>query len=547
MQTFTAKQTPLHEPNAGHAPSRERISSHHESDRLSSPPQRVARSWKVADPATTEHLFAVRHNFAQMGIFAPQPARIQRKLSINKAGDEYEQQADRIAEHVTRTPDRQIQRACACGGSCSKCSGDEESDPASMIQRYPSAPGDLSEAPPVVSEVLRSPGRPLDCSTSNFMESHFGFDFSRVRVHADSRAASSARAIDARAYTVGTHVVFANGEFAPSTADGRRLLAHELTHVVQQTAATMPPTRADAVGSVASPDLSSRKESGIASAKPSSSHDFQRITVLPGTGGGLSARCAGPLPFRPSLRQLPLNIRRAPQDLVQRDKPDPKPFVGCTPDNTMVDKPVNELKIAVKFAADLVDAALAAIERNDSSANYKNALATHFRSPNFSLLKDIHKSFRLIFFHLKPENFACASTNADFDECEKVEKGGFDIAFTPSGIGTGPSVLCPVFWFNKLACRAVTLIHESAHAVGIGDKGTHPPNRGSAGYPALNAPQPASQTSALRKDNPDAYGFFAAQIGRETDTECDKELPDVPISPRTTIKIEGKAPGSPKK
>ena len=84
MQTFTAKQTPLHEPNAGHAPSRERISSHHESDRLLSPPPRVARSWKVADPATTEHLFAVRHNFAQMGIFAPQPARIQRTCRSTK-------------------------------------------------------------------------------------------------------------------------------------------------------------------------------------------------------------------------------------------------------------------------------------------------------------------------------------------------------------------------------------------------------------------------------------------------------------------------------
>jgi hypothetical protein len=235
-----------------------------------------------------------------------------------------------------------------------------------------------------------------------------------------------------------------------------------------------------------------------------------------------------------------MGLSRATGDVVQRDKPEPKPFAGCTTDNTLEDKPVDALGKAVKFAANLVDAALAAIERNDSSnANYKAALAKHFRSPNFSDLKDIHRNFRFIFFHLKPENYACAATNDDFDECEKVVNNGFDIAFTPviSGIGTGATVLCPVFWFNNLACRAETLIHEAAHAVGIGDGSTHPPNRGQAGYPALDTPQPASQTVAARKDNPDAYGYFAAQIGRETDTECNKALPAAPISPRGAIKI----------
>jgi Domain of unknown function (DUF4157) len=549
VQTFAPKQTPLHEPDAGHVlSSGKRVPSHYENGRLS--PSSSQNDGEREGPQSGYDRTPLRigHNFAQMGIFAPQ--RIQRKLAINKPGDEYEQEADRVAEHVTRTPGPQIQRACACGGSCSKCSGDEESHSASILQRHPSAPGELSEAPPLVSEVLRSPGRPLDRSTSNFMESRFGYDFSHVRVHTDSRAASSARAIDARAYTLGTHVVFAKGQFEPSSSDGRRLLAHELTHVVQQTPARVPPAGADSGGSVASPDLSSRSDSGVASAKPSLVYDFRQPTDSQEAGGGPSVRRAGPPPpFGSSSRQLSVNIGRASQGLVQRDKPDPKPFVGCTPDNTLVDKPVNELAIAVKFAANLVDSALAAIERNDGSANYKVALAKHFRSPSFSDLKDIHKGFRLIFFHLKPENFACASTKEDFDECEKVVNRGFDIAFTPvsSGFAAGSSVLCPVFWFNNLACRALTLIHESAHAVGIGDGGTHPPNRGSADYPALDALQPASQTSVSRKDNPDAYGYFALQIGRETDTDCDKGMPDAPISPRDAIKFEGKAPDPPKK
>lgn len=92
------------------------------------------------------------------------------------------------------------------------------------------------EAPPIVHDVLRTPGRPLDPATRSFFEPRFQHDFSQVRVHDDSRAAESARAVQARAYTVGRHVVFNEGEFRPDSTEGRRTLAHELTHVVQQPA-----------------------------------------------------------------------------------------------------------------------------------------------------------------------------------------------------------------------------------------------------------------------------------------------------------------------
>jgi hypothetical protein len=94
--------------------------------------------------------------------------------------------------------------------------------------------------PPVVEETLRSSGQPLDLTTRRFMESRFGHDFSRVRVHTDARAVDSVRAVDALAYTVGTHVVFGAGQFAPGTARGKRVLAHELAHVVQQGNAAAP-------------------------------------------------------------------------------------------------------------------------------------------------------------------------------------------------------------------------------------------------------------------------------------------------------------------
>ncbi|HJQ31253.1 MAG TPA: DUF4157 domain-containing protein [Pyrinomonadaceae bacterium] len=91
-------------------------------------------------------------------------------------------------------------------------------------------------APPVVHEVLDMSGHPLDSATRGVMESRFGHDFSRVRVHTDKKAAESAREVGAQAYTVGRDIAFAPGRYAPETPSGLRLLAHELTHVVQQRA-----------------------------------------------------------------------------------------------------------------------------------------------------------------------------------------------------------------------------------------------------------------------------------------------------------------------
>ena len=126
-----------------------------------------------------------------------------------------------------------LQRKCACGGaggSCPECRKKEQ-----QLQR--SSAGTAAESttvPSVVHEVLRSPGQPLDSRTRAFFEPRFGHDFSAVRIHADGKAAESAHAVGASAWTVGNNVVFGAGRHEPSTIEGRRLLAHELTHVVQQ-------------------------------------------------------------------------------------------------------------------------------------------------------------------------------------------------------------------------------------------------------------------------------------------------------------------------
>jgi hypothetical protein len=101
------------------------------------------------------------------------------------------------------------------------------------VQKAHTHPRPSFLAPPIVHEVVRSPGRPLDEMSLRFFERRLGHDFSNVRVHSDARADASARSVDALAYTLGTNVVFRSGRYAPHTRAGRALLAHELTHVVQ--------------------------------------------------------------------------------------------------------------------------------------------------------------------------------------------------------------------------------------------------------------------------------------------------------------------------
>jgi len=123
--------------------------------------------------------------------------------------------------------------------------GDSTTSPGgeSRLRQHHSGKPDASPlaAPPVVREILGEPGQPLNAETRALMESRFGHDFSKVRVHADGKAAESAQAVNALAYTVGSDIVLGTGQYAPETNEGKQLLAHELTHVVQQGQGSTPP------------------------------------------------------------------------------------------------------------------------------------------------------------------------------------------------------------------------------------------------------------------------------------------------------------------
>ncbi|MGF6414019.1 DUF4157 domain-containing protein [Paraburkholderia sp. MM5482-R1] len=165
-----------------------------------------------------------------------QPSVIQRKLVIGAFDDPLEHEADLVADRVMGLPKPRPPISAAPRDINRKCSTCEEEEKAETVQRKPSlaAAASTREAPAGVEQALRSSGHPLDIYTRTHFEDRFGYDFSSVRVHTDAGAAASAASIGAAAYTAGADIVFGAGRYQPATSAGRRLLAHELTHVVQQ-------------------------------------------------------------------------------------------------------------------------------------------------------------------------------------------------------------------------------------------------------------------------------------------------------------------------
>ena len=143
---------------------------------------------------------------------------LQRKLAVGQVDDPLEHEADRVADQVMRLPANPTLALTA----------------APQMKRMAGSHLGPAAAPPIVHDVLRSPGQPLDAATRSAMEPRFGYDFSRVRVHSGAAAQRSAQDVSAHAYTVRHNIVFGGGRFQPGTHEGRRLLAHELTHVIQQ-------------------------------------------------------------------------------------------------------------------------------------------------------------------------------------------------------------------------------------------------------------------------------------------------------------------------
>jgi len=159
-----------------------------------------------------------------------EPPSIQRKLAVGSVNDPMEDEADATADRVMRMPDGFVQRKCA------ECEKEEQ-----LQRKEGGRPGSGSNGQPAVSEgtdqAIRSSagkGSSMDGATQSFMSSRMGHDFSNVKIHTDGAAVQMSRELSARAFTVGRDIYFNEGEYQPGSHDGRHLLAHELTHTVQQ-------------------------------------------------------------------------------------------------------------------------------------------------------------------------------------------------------------------------------------------------------------------------------------------------------------------------
>lgn len=219
--------------------------------------------WKQRDFQTEAHEQRPRvgPSFAEVGIRQSATPHVQAKLTVSHPADSAEKEADRVADAVMRMPSSQpaidkeedpaVQRACAACADEERVDRaiDEEKDVVQRatdgkaleqedekVQTKPHAQGVPQVTPALDAQIqsVHQGGAPLPREARAFFEPRLNADLSQVRVHTGAQASSVARQLDARAFTVGNDITFGAGQYQPSSSEGKRLIAHELTHVIQQ-------------------------------------------------------------------------------------------------------------------------------------------------------------------------------------------------------------------------------------------------------------------------------------------------------------------------
>jgi hypothetical protein len=384
---------------------------------------------------------------------------IQAKLAISQPGDIYEQEADRVADHVMRMPDPGIQRACsACtagGSTCAEC----ETEGQALLQPKTERP--FVTVGSVPDDFMRNLGRgePLDAATRAYFEPRFGHDFSNVRVHSSAAAQQSAHEVSANAYTVGNDIVFAAGRYAPTTGEGRRLIAHELTHVVQQ-------STSDAV-------------------RPGQDSEQTPVRNFHPTAA------AGPHIARQAAPAYGKACSRDP------NKVDPCQLARCSPGQ--------QTTATADFATGLryVNASVTALAAAPLSGFTSRAMDWYFGGHDTKTISSVSARLGCIATSLTsaPSRYGC---HPDYDALGYTCASGAalcghlarNICFTDAHFGSNPRT------------RAITAIHEAAHLEGMstGSASTNPDI-----YEHQNRFLDISPAQAVQ--NADSYALFAAAIG----------------------------------
>jgi hypothetical protein len=405
-----------------------------------------------------------------------------------------------------------LQRKCACGGTpdstgeCKACrkkklqSRSENLDLSSISH----SPSSVSEVPPIVHEVLRSPGQPLDAATLAFMEPRFGccfpnsklreprpdhtdakltlasprsaheeeadrvaervsggtalqiaaslrgHNFRHVRIHADERAAASARAVNALAYTVGSHIVFGSGQYLPDTGRGVQLLAHELAHVVQQ----------------------GHKGTGCS--------DAGTVVQQQSQTASLSSPAA------------------------------PGHFPGCSADHRLwLEDQLRRARNMIRIAQGMVATELTRSDRPNGPVTVAgSAINRYFHTNQERHIQVLLRRLARIEDCLSrgPSNWQCVSGGECRRICERIRIRGSMVACA------GPATavfLCPAHFRFENTAGALSLIHEAAHQAGLGLRsGAH--HRRTDIYEHERRFPTLTATEAL--NTPDAYAALVREL-----------------------------------
>jgi len=446
-----------------------------------------------------------------------------------------------------------LQRKCGCGktaeaeSECAECSRKKE------LQRRASGPAP-ERVPSVVRHVLESSGQPLSTEARDSMELRFGHDFSHVRVHSDARAGESARAVNALAFTVGSNIVFAPGEYQPSSHDGQRLLAHELTHVVQQRGAT---GSLSALSIADSGSQAEREADSVASSEPSHTSAPPRITPAapalhkqePGrfnAGLGLkyqidpklTAEFLAMCDMGQGDPNLCAQIRaRALPTLSGTKLPDPGVSLKITPEmmreaQDKVNPPIGGNQ-ATPAATD--PPAPARDQKSPWSSNLLGGTIVEYKSPSaqfkVSIPDGVAAKFRAQIHDAQYLRINIGvSTSAKFTASIKLDDVPIEISSTIDPVGNKASVSLRIFGSTgkcatSVAPSVVAKIQDAGQKVEAAWKALQPPNTPSTTAPA------ATSTAAKQPQTPPPTGLAKdfQDVKNTVQGVVDKVQPEIEI------------------
>ncbi len=484
---------------------------------------------------------------------ASNSAPVQAKLTIGEPNDEYEKEADSVADQVMRTTDSEVTQRVEMGRvqrksvqrKCKECEVKdklqrEEDEENVEVQPKKNINGAGNIAPPGVTRVLRSPGRALDSSVRSFMEPRFRHNFSQVRVHTNDDAADSAKSINAKAYTSGNNIVFGEGQYKPESTSGKNLIAHELTHTIQQNSGSsirraavdyqirdLPPNTARfptmiffdrgshaieaseqtkintfATGSTATNATLKgiASEDGGANSTPVATNRANTVDTALGAAGHTGTRTTT-TDITSGLGNIDYRKFRAVEIIPTGASSSVPPTPSAVPCSTQTNYPT-PLDDGITEAKRVIDIGINRLSASPRTAATNGSLQTFFRANNDATANTVHDKLQNSTSGLKKHvhDMTLPARHNCLNVCNNV--GG-----TNRGCPNGVMTMCPDFWTDSLTERADLLIHEGAHGAGQICSKDH-----AYDHTRLFA----HLTTALALQNSDSYLLFLKQLAGQS-------------------------------